>query len=68
MTGKPLIETLFPTCETNMPRKKSEPTPRPVGRPKSRPDGASFWGVWVTPEEKTALKAHLAKLRKRRRV
>jgi len=46
-----------------MPRKTEPPKPRPVGRPKSRPDGSTFWGVWVTEQEKAALKAHLAKLR-----
>ncbi len=48
-----------------MPRKSEAPKPRPVGRPKTRPDGAAFWGVWVTAVEKAALKAHLGKLRGR---
>ena len=48
-----------------MPRKTEPPKPRPVGRPKSRPDGATFWGVWVTAEERESLKANLAKLRGR---
>lgn len=47
-----------------MPRKPEPPKPRPVGRPKSRPDGAKFRGLWATDAEWAAVQALVAKLRK----
>ncbi len=37
--------------------------PRPVGRPKTNPDGTRVRGFRVTDAEWEALKAHLKKLR-----
>lgn len=33
------------------------------GRKPTRPEGSERWEVWVTPEERAALQAHLARLR-----
>lgn len=50
-----------------MPRKSDPPGPRPVGRPKSNPDGTKVRGFRVTDAEWSLLKAYLAKLRGRRK-
>lgn len=50
-----------------MPRKPKPSEPRPVGRPKSNPDGAKVRGFRVTDTEWLALKEHLAKLRRNRK-
>jgi hypothetical protein len=40
-----------------MTRKNSEPAkPRPVGRPKTRPAGTRFRGIWLTDAEYEAVK------------
>jgi hypothetical protein len=41
-----------------------DPKPRPVGRPRTRPAGARYWAQWVTDEERAALVALLARMRK----
>ncbi len=40
-----------------MPKKPEPPKSRPVGRPKSRPDGARFRGIWLTDAEYAAVKS-----------
>jgi hypothetical protein len=50
-----------------MSRKSTPPEPRPVGRPKSTPDGTRIRGFRVTDAEWSLLKAYLAKLRGRRK-
>jgi hypothetical protein len=44
-------------------RKPEPPKPRPVGRPKSNPDGTRVRGFRVTDSEWEQLKAYLSKLR-----
>jgi hypothetical protein len=39
--------------------------PRPVGRPKSRPAGAKFRGVWLTDAEFAAVKECVKRLREK---
>lgn len=46
-----------------MPKKQPEPKPRPVGRPRSIPDGARPRAVRMTDAEYAAVLAYLAKLR-----
>lgn len=48
-----------------MPRKTDPPEPRPVGRPKSRPDGARPRLHWLTDAEHAAVKALVKRLRAR---
>ena len=45
-----------------MPR-KPQPRPRPVGRPKSIPTGATIRGIRLTAAEFVAVKEFVAKLR-----
>jgi hypothetical protein len=49
-----------------VPRKPEPPKPRPVGRPKSTPDGTKNRGFRVTDAEWELLKAYLKKLRRPR--
>lgn len=44
---------------------KSAPKPRPVGRPKSRPDGAKPRLHWLTDIEHMAVRALVRRLRGR---
>lgn len=50
-----------------MPKQTKLPEPRPVGRPKSRPDGARFRGIWLTDAEFAAVKSLVDRLRRIRR-
>ena len=52
--------TLFPTK-----RRGAGGYRKGVGRPRRRPVGAAFWGVWVTPAEKATCQKIIKAMREK---